>query len=400
MIEIANLLIAIVMAVYVIIQFQKEGFWSAFVYGTSFFTFACYLDRICFLVMEGILSGEGKDQLQSVVLYLVGMLMSKVMAGSLIFVGANLLGAKQEQNLPKSEQKLTYTEGLTIGISVFFLLLLAGVRGLAEWLATGNDREEAIGAFSGDGEFLLKEFVLLFLFFVVLCCYDVSAFFHVRGELQRQETRQKEAEKKKADAYLYTIESNYQRTRELWHDLKNHIGLLDMLLQEQKYNEMKDYLRIFNEEVDEITLPAKSGNLIVDAVLADKVSQARKEGVPVSLELCDFSGLSLKPDEICSLLGNLLDNAIEACRQVEQDKRITVQCKAQENCYYISVKNSANGKLQDQNQHFVTTKEDMCNGVGHGLGLRSVERVVNRYAGELLVEGRAGEFVVVVRLPR
>lgn len=388
-ITVMNLLIAIAMTICVILLFKKVSLLKAVICGICFFTMACYMDRICYLVMAGIAGGSTTGEWQEDAIYLVGMLMSKVMMGIVIYVGKMFQSAGQEQSGNQDEGKLTYVEGLTIGVSFFFLTLLAGVD------RTVRDR------------FLLKEFTPLLLFFLVLCGFYVSAFLHHRRELRQRDAVRKEVEKKKADAYLYTIESNYQRTRELWHDLKNHIGLLDLLLQEGKYTEMKDYLRIFNEEVDRITLPAKSGNLIVDAVLADKVSQARKEGVPVSLELCDFSGLCLKPDEVCSLLGNLLDNAIEACRQVEQDKRIAVQCKEQENSYYISVRNTvvenrmAYDTVVQNKSHFpITAKEDMRNGVGHGLGLRSVERVVNRYAGDLLVENRAGEFVVVVRLPR
>lgn len=391
-ITVVNLFIAIVMTIGVIILFRKVSLLKSAVLGISFFTMACYMDRICYLVMAGIAGGTTTGEWRKDAIYLVGMLMSKAMMGILIYMGKMLQSTGQELPGNQGEGKLTYVEGLTIGVSFFFLILLVSVD------RTAGDR------------FLLQEFVPLLLFFLILCSFYVSAFRHHRREQRQRDAVRKEVEKKKADAYLYTIESNYQRTRELWHDLKNHIGLLDLLLQEEKYTEMKDYLRIFNEEVDRITLPAKSGNLIVDAVLADKVSQARKEGVSVSLELCDFSGLCLKPDEVCSLLGNLLDNAIEACRQVEQDKQIAVQCKEQENSYYISVRNAAvdnpgtrgpaREKYYTQQQYPATTKEDMRNGVGHGLGLRSVERVVNRYAGDLLVESHAGEFVVVVRLPR
>lgn len=385
-ITILNLMIAIVMTICVMRLFRARGLLKSAISGIVFFTTACYLDRICYLVMVGIANGSTVGEWKKDAIYLVGILMSKVMMGTLIYVGKVFWDTPKEQPLSNQDYKLTYIEGLTVGVSLFFLVLLGGI-----------DRMSL----------LLTEFCSLLLFFIILCSFYLSAFWYHRRELQQQDAARKEVEKKKADAYLYTIESNYQRTRELWHDLKNHIGLLDLLLQEEKYTEMKAYLRIFNEEVDRITLPAKSGNLIVDAVLADKISLARKEGVTVSLELCDFSTLGLKPDEVCSLLGNLLDNAIEACRQAEQDKWIAVQCKAQENSYYISVRNAVaenqmayNTAMQGKSQLPMTTKEDMRNGVGHGLGLRSVERVVNRYAGDLLVDGQKGEFVVVVRLPR
>lgn len=376
MIEIVNLLLAVIMTMYVLLQFRKEELRKAVVCAGGFFVLSCYLDRICYLVMAGIADGSVESQ----GIYLVGILVSKGMMGTLIFVGRGFMSAVCEEDSHEKNHKLTFVEGQTLAASVFFLAMLIGIRGIAA--------------------FMVEEFGFLLILFLVLCFYYVSTYIHYQRELRRQLVQQKEAEKKKTDNYLYTIESNYQRTRELWHDLKNHIGLLDLLLWEKKYSEMKDYLRIFNEEVDGITLPAKSGNLIVDAVLADKIAQARKEGIIVSLELCDFSNLFLKPDEICSLLGNLLDNAIEACRQVEQDKRIWVQCKVQEGCYYISVKNTSEKRVMDTERHYISTKKDMTNGVGHGLGLRSVERVVNRYQGDLLVDSRTEEFIVVIRLPR
>ena len=68
--------------------------------------------------------------------------------------------------------------------------------------------------------------------------------------------------------------------------------------------------------MDALVLPAKSGNLTVDALLADKVARARRAGIAVELILCDLEGLPLRPDEICGLFGNLLVNALESNSRV------------------------------------------------------------------------------------
>lgn len=275
---------------------------------------------------------------------------------------------------------LDYMTGLTLGITLFFLAL-----------ALGSPGQQG----SVENRFATVIFLLL-----SLVLFYASQIFYERK--RRGERRQAEAldRKREADVYLENVENNYQRTRELWHDLKNHINLLNMLLSEQKYEQMAEYLKVFGEDVDSLTLPVKSGNIIVDALLEDKIARARKEGVEVSLSLCNLTGLFLKPDEICGLFGNLLDNALEANRQVQEAKLLEIDCREQAETYYIKVKNAAAGKAKEQGGVLQTTKADRQNRVGHGLGLRSVERIVHGCGGELVVDSREREFMVVVRLPR
>ena len=127
---------------------------------------------------------------------------------------------------------------------------------------------------------------------------------------------------------------------------------------------MADYLKAFGEDVDSLTLPVKSGNIIVDALLEDKIARARKESVEVSLSLCNLTGLLLKPDEICGLFGNLLDNALEANRQVQKGKFLEIDCREQAETYYIKVKNAAAGRAKEQGGVLQTVKTDRSNRVG------------------------------------
>ncbi len=256
---------------------------------------------------------------------------------------------------------------------------------------------------------------LLFLL-LLLAAYYVSVSFYRKKMDDRERKAAIEQQRDEANLYLRNVEEQYQRTRELWHDLKNHISLLSLLLQEEKYGEMADYLRIFGDDVDSLTLPVKSGNLVVDALLADKAAKAKKEGVQVELALCDLTELALKSDEICSLLGNLLDNALEANRQVQEGKFLSVECRERMDFYYIKVQNAVAGngsadrkamqaqgadKLQAQSSDKLPSpKTDRRNQVGHGLGLRSMERIVHACDGELAVERTESRFTAVARLPR
>ena len=361
--------------------------------GVGFFTVAYYLDLVSLLITEGLgASGAGRD-----ILGILAVAVSKsILVSGLILGRVILSGWRQERDGREADcsgtcpgeggtggegkQENGYMAGLALGTTLFFLVL-------------------AFGAAGQDGSVAKRFLTVCFLFASLLLFYASQIFYERkrRGERKQAEARDR---KREADAYLENVENNYQRTRELWHDLKNHINLLNTLLSEKRYGQMADYLRAFGEDVDSLTLPVKSGNIIVDALLEDKVARARKEGVEVSLSLCNLTGLSLKPDEICGLLGNLLDNALEANRQVREGKYLEVDCREQEEAYYIRVKNRAAGKAREQGGVLQTTKGDRLNRVGHGLGLRSVGRIVHGCGGELMVDSRERKFTAVVRLPR
>lgn len=435
MAEQISLIITVVMTCFVFKSCRRASIAKRCVAGVGFFTVAYYLDLASMLIMEGL----GADGTGRIALGILAVVVSKsIMLSGLILGKVILAGQRQEKDgtgtvnyragevsfgtgadsyragevsfgtgaaghgagtfssgaeAPRSETGieereagdgrkpgLDYMTGLALGITLFFLAL-------------------ALGSPGQQGSVENRFATVIFLLLSLLLFYASQIFYERK---RRGERRQAEAldRKREADVYLENVENNYQRTRELWHDLKNHINLLNMLLSEQKYEQMAEYLKVFGEDVDSLTLPVKSGNIIVDALLEDKIARARKEGVEVSLSLCNLTGLFLKPDEICGLFGNLLDNALEANRQVQEGKSLEIDCREQGETYYIKVKNAAAGRAKEQGGILQTTKADRLNRVGHGLGLRSVERIVHGCGGELVVDSREREFTVVVRLPR
>lgn len=345
-----------------------------------------FLDRLCGLVMEGITQGDAWGRMQ-----LVGLALSKSMSGILLLT---FCAMHREDKNNSTGKKISYVEKLAVAGTVFFWCVLT---------ATGVflDRGIWIGQDTGSrpGDVLAVDFIWTLSLFLGMLCLWLSVYRYTQAEQGRREEQSRQEEYRQAETYLYTIENNYQRTRELWHDLRNHISLLLLFLQEEKYGQMRDYLRVFGEEVDRIALPAKSGNLIVDAVLADKAARAKREDIAVEVELCDLTGLPLKPDEICSLFGNLLDNAIEECIRINGERKILVTCRMRGGDIYFSVRNTlAEDGIWRENR-LTSSKKDRENVVGHGLGLRSVERVVNRYGGEFVTDTGDGMFTAAVWLP-
>lgn len=276
-------------------------------------------------------------------------------------------------------QNWQYLDGLTIGITLFFLILaIITCQSVYDVSCLKNRIHLAW---------------ILSFFLAVLLIYIGSYYLHRKKQCEKKRRFRETAGNHEADVYLENVEDRYQRTRELWHDLKNHITLLEMLLEEEKYTQLKDYLRIFAADVDSLTLPVKSGNLVVDALLADKMAQAGKKDISFRLSLCNLTDIPLKPNEICGIFGNLLDNALEACNQVSGKRYIVIECEEKEYYYYIRIRNTADGFCH-------SAKTDRRNRVGHGLGLRSVERIVHGCGGELAVEKTENQFIVAVQVPR
>jgi len=197
--------------------------------------------------------------------------------------------------------------------------------------------------------------------------------------------------------YLKGVEQQYQRTRELWHDLKNHIKILEILAGEERFEELTDYLDSFKRDVERRMIPTKTGCAAVDALLGDKLYQAGKQGTKMTLQLCDLSEMRLQSVDLCVILGNLLDNAIEACARIPGERCISLRLKQEEDFYYLRVVNTAE-KPVIKGQQYVSGKENRDNGVGHGLGLRSAERLAHQYGGSLVTDYSDGAFTVVVRL--
>ena len=197
--------------------------------------------------------------------------------------------------------------------------------------------------------------------------------------------------------YLENVDIQYQRTRELWHDLKNHINVLEILAGEEKLSELSDYLRSFKRDVESRMLPMKTGCTPVDALLGDKLYHARRREIDISMQVCDLSEIRIQPTDLCVVLGNLLDNAVEACDRLEGKRRILLRMKRLEEFCYLTVINTALPPVRD-GEAIVSRKKGRDNGVGHGLGLRSVERIAHQYGGSLVTDYEEGEFRAIVRM--
>lgn len=175
-----------------------------------------------------------------------------------------------------------------------------------------------------------------------------------------------------------------KRVRELHHNLKSHLITLYGMLQEEDTLRAKGYIRdlLHRDKIQRDEWIVHSGNVVVDSQINERFLQAEREGISFAATVMIPLFLPIKSADLSVILGNLLENAMEACEQMEGKNRyIAVNMKYEKGFLRIYLENSCEGeRKKDCSGKFPTTKK----GQEHGMGLSIVERALKPYQGSLL----------------
>ena len=192
------------------------------------------------------------------------------------------------------------------------------------------------------------------------------------------------------------VENMYRQMRGVKHDLKHHIQTMKAHLIMNQYKELEEYLNELDEDLDIVDTVIKTGNIRIDAVLNSKLAVARARGININAKAIVPAELEINEVDICVIIGNLLDNAIEACeKEKEKDKQfIRVYIDILKQQLYIYISNSMTDDIQKSGERYITTK----NG-SHGFGLLRIDRVVKKYGGYLNRQHEEGVFATEIMLP-
>ena len=184
-------------------------------------------------------------------------------------------------------------------------------------------------------------------------------------------------------------ESN-EKLHALRHDLKNHM----MYIQSRTENDgnITDYKDKLDSMLGKNEY-AKSGNLLIDSILNFKINEAVEKGFACKLKLIVPDVINIKETDLVILFGNMIDNSIEHC--LESEKEIKLAVKYEYGILYIDSSN-ASQKITIVNGKIITSKSDKDN---HGMGLKNIARVVEKYNGEFLIENENERFRISIMLP-
>ncbi len=235
------------------------------------------------------------------------------------------------------------------------------------------------------------------LFFINILVFTLFA----RSQRDAEKLRSLEVQQKRNEMQSISIErleNSYTRMRELRHDMQNQLVVLNSLVENEKYDELKNYIKTMNNTVDEAAFMTISGQSAVDAILNDKIAAAHKNRISTEFDVARLDGaLFAEPMDLCIILANALDNAVEACVKLPEDADRYIRLKITKTEDYIVI-SCANPVLQAPRQvdgRFVSDKADSKN---HGFGLQSIVDTAKKYRGEHMARCADGVFTIIVKL--
>ena len=190
------------------------------------------------------------------------------------------------------------------------------------------------------------------------------------------------------------VEKEWRKNR---HDFNNHISCIDMLLQMENIPKARKYISDLTNHWQENDLNIPIGNEITDAVLNQKAVQAKNLDIEFLVSGKMDDRIMMEDMDLCALLSNGLDNAIEAAKKVPQtkDRKIEIEFTTQRECVTIQIKNPVLENV-DSTVSLLTTKTDKKR---HGIGMMSMQNAVSKYGGTMKWECQDYQFHLMIELP-
>lgn len=199
------------------------------------------------------------------------------------------------------------------------------------------------------------------------------------------------------ETHYQEVENMYRQMRGWRHDYRNHIQTMKVLASSGDLEGIRSYLDRLDTDLNTVDLAVKTGNAMADAILNSKISLAKSRDIPVQVDAHIPVRLKMSELDLCCVIGNLFDNAIEASLALPPEERlIRVYLDMKGTQLYLSFTNfTAQGKREKRNGRFLTTK-----GEGHGFGLVRVDAIVERLDGYLSRNSEDGAFTTEILIPQ
>lgn len=226
--------------------------------------------------------------------------------------------------------------------------------------------------------------------------------YTLRKVIDSQEEKQKnilmEHEFEMQINHSKNIEKLYSDIRKVEHNMKNHLICLNTLVNNNDLLGIKSYITKLNNVISSITLKIKTGNVISDLIINEKYNIACSENITFN---CDFflpKNTSIDSIDLCILLSNILDNAIEACEKIVSEnlsKKINIKSFVKEPYLIIECINSYETPLKYKNDNIITTKPNTDK---HGFGLIIINEIASKYNGIVDIINENNLFTISIML--
>lgn len=199
------------------------------------------------------------------------------------------------------------------------------------------------------------------------------------------------------ETHYKEVDNMYRQIRGWRHDYRNHIQTMKAYAASEDWEAINRYLDLLDKDLTTVDTVIKTGNPMTDAILNSKISLANARGIKVVADAHIPVKLKSSEIDLCCIIGNLFDNAIEASMKLPQERRvIRVYMDMKNTQLYISFTNfTAGKKMKKEGKLFRSTK-----GEGHGLGLIRIDAIIERLDGYISRNSEDGAFTTEILLPQ
>ena len=220
---------------------------------------------------------------------------------------------------------------------------------------------------------------LLSLFCILFSYKKLQQNFRLSTEISLLEQ-----EEHSLNRYVEEAKTRYDETKSFRHDIRNHIAVVKNLLQSGKLEEAVSYMEDMDDMAEKMSFPCSTNNPVVDILVGNKLGIAKSMGIDVDCSLLLPYPCSLRDIDICIILSNALDNAIQAVKRLDagMEKYIQVSGRIKGDFLMMEVENSFHGK----------------GAFKKGTGLSNVKKVAEKYGGAMSIETQENKFVLHVLL--
>ncbi len=293
----------------------------------------------------------GKNEYSSIVATIFG----RILCFIIVLVYENYKHMRQGVDIPVSN----WLALLFIPIGTFYIII--------SMILVGKDRQVLV---------TVSVSVLLGINIITFFLYDAMNNFY-EDKLQKMMLQQQN------ESYLKQMEvmnSSHENVRSVRHDIKNHLIAIESFVKRNEEKEAIDYIhKVIDASYGDKAI-VSTGNIEIDSILNYKMEQARTKDIEFKKEIRIPTELNIEGLDIVGILGNLIDNAINANMCLAEGRKIFLSLKYSKNLFFITVWNTFNGNIIYRENKIATTHKDKEH---HGIGLNNVNSIVQKYDGTM-----------------
>jgi signal transduction histidine kinase len=197
--------------------------------------------------------------------------------------------------------------------------------------------------------------------------------------------------------YYDSLSGQMNEIRGIRHDIRHFIRVISRLSEEKRYDELKRFLSEYSEKTETDTLPVFCENIVANSILGYYSLKAKEGGIPLHCACSIQRQLSMSDSDLCIVLGNALENAVEACGNLDNESTrfISAEARTINGQLLLKIENSYNGSLNIQDGCYLSTKS----GQFHGIGTQNIRKVVEAYGGFVKMEHNGKVFTLMAAFP-